>query len=829
MKRVLLFLLIFIPFWVNGQGFIKYQQGMFPAIKVDQKGNFEGLSIYKTTGPDNFCKFDSLGNTLSSINFSNSLSSLYGSEIYPADSNKYLILGSENQIYKLIKTDTLGNILWNTSLPSIKSNPTIKEDIQKHIVIAYGRSGNSISILNPGGEILSSKSYSFSIAEVFSTSTGYLVVGSIDNYLIAAEIFENGDIVWIKKYEGSFYNFVQITKDGSFIAAFNNGDFIRYNNKGETLWTKKLSNAISVNSIADGHLIAAFSDGTIIRFDEQGNTLWSKKVFSKAKFHSISFSDNAIFAGYSADKIDCYITKIDFDANLLWNSLIKTSEIETITPLSDGGFIATCTTYAQKRYIGYTLFARGDKNGKIYPNYIKGKIINDISNNCLQDAGDAGISGIAIRIEPHNYFTFTNNIGEYTFPADTGVLYTISPMVEIHQTSECYPFRTISFNKKETDSLNNNFYIKRDLCPKLILNANISLNKARCFNGVSTIVCSNLGITKAENVEVSLEVPSAFVIKNASVPFSLSGNKYSFKAGNVDPNGELKISITDSISCNAQLGESAYIRSTVSTNTSCFKPRLVNDTVITKINIVGSFDPNDKQVFPTKINFDDYVNSKKELKYMIRFQNTGTWQANFIRVIDTLPSSLELSTIRNIKISHQYSMEVIKTNPTIIEWIFENINLPYQSQSEELSQGFISFTIDLKDELADKTIVSNGAAIYFDYNEPVITNRAITLISSEEVTETYKESITTGTQKVTSNHSIILFPNPITESSVIRISPALNSFKTAIYDSKGIKLLEKDGSGDEVSIQRNELRPGIYFFRIYTESQEIGTGSFLVK
>ena len=256
---------------------------------------------------------------------------------------------------------------------------------------------------------------------------------------------------------------------------------------------------------------------------------------------------------------------------------------------------------------------------------------------------------------------------------------------------------------------------------------------------------------------------------------------------------------------------------------------MVSDTVVNQIHIVGSFDPNDKQVFPSKINFDDYVNNKKKLEYLIRFQNTGNSEANFIRVIDTLPSGLDLNSIQDIKISHPYSMKLIKTNHTIIEWFFENINLPAQSQSEELSQGYISFSIDLKDGLEDQTTISNGAAIYFDYNEPVITNRATTLISSEEETETYKESIPTGTQKASSNHSIILFPNPITESSVIRIAPALNTFKTAVYDSKGTKLLEKDVSGDEVSINRNELKAGIYFYHIYTENQEIGKGSFLVK
>lgn len=268
-----------------------------------------------------------------------------------------------------------------------------------------------------------------------------------------------------------------------------------------------------VNSIADGHLIVAASDGTFIRFDEQGNTLWSQKIFSKAKFHNIFFSDDAIFAGYSADKIDCYITKLDFDGNLLWNSLIKTNEIETITPLFDGGFIATCTTYSQKRYIAYTLFARADKNGKIYPNYIKGKIINDINNNCTQDAGEAGMAGVKLKIEPDNNFLFTNNEGEYSYPADTGVSYKITPLLAIDQTSECYPFRTVSFGKKELDSLNNNFYIKGNLCPKLHLTANISLNKVRCFTGASTITCSNFGTIQAENVEISIEAPSTYVIK----------------------------------------------------------------------------------------------------------------------------------------------------------------------------------------------------------------------------------------------------------------------------------------------------------------------------
>ncbi len=61
------------------------------------------------------------------------------------------------------------------------------------------------------------------------------------------------------------------------------------------------------------------------------------------------------------------------------------------------------------------------------------------------------------------------------------------------------------------------------------------------------------------------------------------------------------------------------------------------DTLIQ--TVTGSFDPNDKNVFPTGYGSEGYITAQQELKYTIRFQNTGNDTAFIIVVVDTLPVS----------------------------------------------------------------------------------------------------------------------------------------------------------------------------------------------
>lgn len=145
------------------------------------------------------------------------------------------------------------------------------------------------------------------------------------------------------------------------------------------------------------------------------------------------------------------------------------------------------------------------------------------------------------------------------------------------------------------------------------------------------------------------------------------------------------------------------------------------DTSVREIS--GSFDPNDKSATPkfttTQVAGGDYI------YYTIRFQNTGTDTAFNIVVTDTLSSSLQAATLQMIATSHP-CITTVKGNTVSFEFI--NILLPDSNANELKSHGYISFRIKPVNTLVVNDIVPNKASIYFDYNSPVVTNLATTII-----------------------------------------------------------------------------------------------------
>ncbi|MEZ4684978.1 MAG: PKD domain-containing protein [Bacteroidia bacterium] len=131
--------------------------------------------------------------------------------------------------------------------------------------------------------------------------------------------------------------------------------------------------------------------------------------------------------------------------------------------------------------------------------------------------------------------------------------------------------------------------------------------------------------------------------------------------------------------------------------------------------VVGSYDPNDKMVDqPVQIQGDEW------LLYTIRFQNTGTDTAFNVVVRDALDSDLDLGTFQMLGASHQYTLNIEAGNEAV--WTFNNILLPDSGTSYDLSQGHIMYRIKPKPGLVPGTNIHNSAAIYFDFNSPIITN-----------------------------------------------------------------------------------------------------------
>lgn len=138
------------------------------------------------------------------------------------------------------------------------------------------------------------------------------------------------------------------------------------------------------------------------------------------------------------------------------------------------------------------------------------------------------------------------------------------------------------------------------------------------------------------------------------------------------------------------------------------------------IPIIGSYDPNDKAIYPQGICDDGYILNTDTLTYTIRFQNTGTAEAINIFIHDTLSTLLDINTFKIVASSHAMVTELLPDN--VLKFKFDNIYLPDSGANEIESHGYVIFEILPLPGLANFSVIDNNAAIYFDFNEPIITN-----------------------------------------------------------------------------------------------------------
>jgi uncharacterized repeat protein (TIGR01451 family) len=144
--------------------------------------------------------------------------------------------------------------------------------------------------------------------------------------------------------------------------------------------------------------------------------------------------------------------------------------------------------------------------------------------------------------------------------------------------------------------------------------------------------------------------------------------------------------------------------------------------------VVGSYDPNDKQGFPGGVGEAHDILPNEQLQFLIRFQNTGTAPAYTVVIRDTLDTDLDIFSVTPGVASHDYSFTMY--GERVLQWTFNNIMLADSFSNEEASHGFITYTVNQVADLTNGTEITNSAAIYFDSNEPVITNTSLHTINS---------------------------------------------------------------------------------------------------
>ncbi len=188
--------------------------------------------------------------------------------------------------------------------------------------------------------------------------------------------------------------------------------------------------------------------------------------------------------------------------------------------------------------------------------------------------------------------------------------------------------------------------------------------------------------------------------------------------------------------------------------------------------MVYSYDPNAKRSLPE----GKITKSMKTIRYFIDFQNEGNDVARRVTVIDTINSKLPAYEYKMVGSSHPYTMS-IQPGTNIVKWVFENINLAPKTTDEKASKGYIVFDAKLRGDLKVGDSIRNKASIFFDYNDPVITNYAVVSMVKLDLPGTVQNV-------PTALNALQIFPNPTQQDFTFRNLESVEQ-NLAIYDAKG--------------------------------------------
>jgi uncharacterized repeat protein (TIGR01451 family) len=235
--------------------------------------------------------------------------------------------------------------------------------------------------------------------------------------------------------------------------------------------------------------------------------------------------------------------------------------------------------------------------------------------------------------------------------------------------------------------------------------------------------------------------------------------------------------------------------------------------------IKGAYDPNDKSATPEGVKDEHFIWPGTELDYKIRFQNTGNDTAFTVVIRDTLPAWLDVATFRPGVASHSYDWGI--SGSGILTFVFDNILLPDSNVNEVASHGFITFKISPADSTPLGTVLENRAGIYFDFNDPIITNTVFHTVDTGFLAYNMVDAVL----EADTASGLSVAPNPAGDWT--RVSMPGHFFKNGsirLSDVYGRMLVQQKFQGDGVVLRRNGLPSGVYNLEVFDGKVWVGAG-----
>ncbi|WP_041932415.1 FG-GAP-like repeat-containing protein [Cytophaga hutchinsonii] len=626
-------------------------------------------------------------------------------------------------------------------------------------------------------------------------------------------------------------NWVDIDKDGDLDLYFvaNNKTKALYINNGNGVFTKKITELLnSSKGSCYGHTWSDFDkdgdmDVFVTTLNNETNTLYTNNGNSnkwiEAKLTGTASNKSAIggrievFARIHGTPI-WQMREINAQSGLGGqNSLTQhfgladAGIIDSMIIYWPSGFIQRLSDIPSNQILSIT-----EPNSSI----LKGIVFNDLNHNCIYDSGEEIVSGKKVLIQPGNIYCATNNSGIYEVHVPTGT-YTVSLVADTYWRSTCSTSTTTITQIGQIITAGpiaarSNGNQRQDMG---ITISPTSLRRG--FKNQLKIQYSNSGNLTSVKDTIRMIVPNDIFILQSSIPWNniSNGNEYQWYIDPMEAGDTQAIFLIDSVSVYAPLD--AFRTFDVSISNYSQEENLLNNSQLSSMKIIGSFDPNDMTVYPMGEGTQGYVSKGTTLNYTIHFENTGNYPADKVIITCILSEHLDKSALSIESSSHSMSYEI---QNNILTCTFNQINLVGNKQDSLLAQGFVRFSIPIKNTSAAGSSITNQAYIIFDFNQPVATNI---------VRNTIKLNLP--------NDAVSLYPNPATTHVVAALISAKAQYESICYitsytienmDGKTIRSMV-DIEQNVLDIDLTAIKNGIYLIKFYDSTGQSYINRLIVQ
>lgn len=612
----------------------------------------------------------------------------------------------------VIKLDASGNIQWSKMLGG-----------------SGGETGQSIELTPDGAYLLG-----IDVSSEDGDLTGTIAPGSFvrsDVWIVKMDT--TGGIIWQKRFTGTDEdNGVRIAVSANNVyyvacgSRSNNGDFLankglydvyvlKLSAAGDLLWNVNAMNGLAWDS-PSGIIVAP--DGRIV----VSATTYSSS-FNGVGFPSRGGSDIGICKLDSVTGSMTLAFSMGGNGGDFVRDIISTENNELL--------LVGQTASVDQDFAGYTASGNNAFAIKLAAlNGIRGYVYYDLNGNNRKDDDEALVNNIHVvsaKKDRQSVSSYTHN-GYYFNEVDTGTFVTKPRIVYNKQYFTVTPDSVTSTFASYYQQGTANFALRAIPGQRDLRTVIVGLDAARagfeahykllCYNaGTDTVPAGMIRFVKDHRVTVRSASPAASATNADTLQWAYTDLK---------PFDTLAFFITVEIARPPAVNFGDWLKYSSSID-PIDNDRQKGDNKFYLFHLVtGSFDPNDKM----ESHGDRYttadLRNNEFLNYTIRFQNTGTDTAFTVVIKDTLSDRLDWQSMEVLSASHDYSFKIV--DGRYCSWTFNRINLPDSNRNEPASHGYINFRIKPAGGLKAGDAISNSAAIYFDYNEPVITNTHVTVI-----------------------------------------------------------------------------------------------------